>query len=200
MTTSRLVRTTGEPDIVLYGGPGSGKSTQAELLAAKMNAAHLNMGGLLRNFIKGRSEVAQLTKKIMFAGKLVPVKITNGLAEKFISELKPSHRVVIEGYPRDMAQVKFLDKLLTNHHRQIIFIYVKLPVTVAKQRLLKRAKIEHRADDANPKALNERIKIFNHQAKELLAHYRVGRRLLIINGDQTVKQVHQAIVKALKSC
>lgn len=191
--------TRSNPDIILYGGPGSGKSTQAERLVQKIKAEHLNMGALLRKFVTTKSSDAVRTKKIMLAGKLVPMNITNGLAEKFVTKQKSSAQIVLDGYPRNLAQVKFLDKLLAQTHRQAVLLYIKLPVTVAKARLIKRAQIEHRADDLDPKALSARIQVFNHEAKELLAHYRKTKRLITINGDQTVAKVQADILKAIKA-
>jgi adenylate kinase len=192
--------TAGRPDIILYGGPGSGKSTQASALVASLNAQHLNMGGLLRAFVKGRSADALRTKKIMFAGKLVPVRITNSLTERFVDQTKSHHRIVFDGYPRSLAQAKFLDKLMAKTGRSVNLLYIKLPVKVARDRLIKRARIEHRPDDLDPSALRSRIAVFHHEAKDLLAHYRKTKQLIIIDGDQTVKQVQAAIAKAVSKC
>jgi adenylate kinase len=189
-----------KPDILVYGGPGSGKSTQTEMLVKKLHADHLNMGGELRKFVTTKHRDAALTKKVMLTGKLVPVRVSNGIAEKFVSQLPASHQIVFDGYPRSMAQVSFLDKLLTKLNRPSIMIYIKLPMTVARERLLKRAKIDHRADDMDPKALTARIKVFQHEAKELLAYYRQSKRLITINGNQTMKQVQADIINALKAC
>jgi adenylate kinase len=184
----------------LYGGPGSGKSRQAELLVKKLESTHLNMGGLLRKFVTTKSLDAVSTKKIMLAGKLVPIKVTNGLVEKFVSKTSADKRIVFDGYPRSMGQAMFLDKLLSRINRKMVFVYVKLPIKVAHARLLKRATIEHRADDLDPKALTARIKVFETEAKKLLTHYRKHHRLIIVNGNQTVAQVHRTIVQAIKQC
>lgn len=199
MTPSNSAHPTGRPDIILYGGPGSGKSTQAKLLVSKLSAEHINMGGLLRKLVVGRSRDAVAAKKIMLAGKLVPNKITDGLISKIIQKLPASRRVVLDGYPRSLAQAKFLNKLLANHGREVVMVFVKLPLSVARERLMKRATVEHRPDDLNAAALTARIRVFLHEAKSLSGLYRANHRLITVDGNQTPAQVHSAILKALKS-
>lgn len=199
MTPSKPARH-GGPDIILYGGPGSGKSTQASSLAKKMNARHLNVGALLRKVSTSQSAEGRAVRRIIERGKLAPVTITNNLVKKFVSKTPRNQRVIFDGYPRDNIQMKFLDKLLDSTNRSAVMVYVKLPISVARERLLKRAKIEHRTDDLDPKALTSRIQVFHSQAKNLLVHYKNSDRLIVVNGDQTVKQVEIAINKALLRC
>ncbi len=187
-------------DIILYGGPGSGKSTQAIYLVKKLHAQHLNMGALLRKLSVSKSADGKIVKKIMAQGKLVPADIVNGLAKKFMSKVPRNQRVVFDGYPRSAAHMKFLDKLLNDAGRPVVMIYIKLPIAVAKARLLKRANIEHRADDKDPKALSGRIKVFEAQAKILLTSYKKSNRLITVNGDGTIKQVETTINKILPQC
>ena len=71
-------------DIVLYGGPASGKSSQAKLLVRRLKAAHMNMGGLLRAEARRRTPAALAIKKYMNAGKLVPERISSALVRKFV--------------------------------------------------------------------------------------------------------------------
>lgn len=199
MTLSKPARR-GGPDIILYGGPGSGKSTQAIHLVKKLHAQHLNMGALLRKVSLSRSAEGRIVKRIMAQGKLVPTDVTNNLAKKFMSNITRKQRVVFDGYPRDIAQMKFLDRLINNTGRRVVMIYIKLPTAVARERLLKRAKIENRTDDLNRQALTSRIRVFNNQAKTLLVSYQTSGRLITINGDQIVKKVESEINKALSRC
>lgn len=184
------------PDVIIYGGPGSGKSTQAHLLAAFLSAYHLNAGALLRAFAHSNSQEAKAVAKAMAKGALVPARISTNLVTKFVSHAG-KRRLVIEGYPRSMSQVYALDKILSSHHRSSAFVYIKLPVTVARARLLKRAKLEHRADDT-PKAIAERIRVFHQQSKDILAHYRKTDRLITIDGNHTVTATKKLVERAIK--
>ena len=189
---------TGRPDIVLYGGPGSGKSTQAGLLAKKLSARYLNMGASLRLFSRSQSHDGILTYQLLAAGKLAPVRITNGLVQKFVGSTPLRRLIIFDGYPRNLIQLRFFEKLLPRRHRFAVMVYIKLPIAAAKQRLLKRARTENRADDQNVAALTERLRIFHREAKTLLAHYRKQKLLITINGNQTISRVTADIYRAVR--
>ena len=74
-----------------------------------------------------------------------------------------------------------------------------LPTRVAKSRIQKRAKIENRLDDAIPKVINERIKVFREKFKDVLKYYRNRNALIKINGNQSREAIHKDILKAIKS-
>jgi len=185
-------------DVILYGGPASGKSTQAKLLVKSLKAAHMNMGGLLRAEIKRGGKLAAAAQKYVDAGKLVPERISADLARNFIKNIPAEQRIVFDGYPRRIMQVKVIEPAIKKAGRRAIFIFIDLPAAVAKARIVKRAKIEHRADDADPKVIAERIRVFNKNAQSILKFYRSAGRLITINGDQTIAAVKRDIAKALK--
>lgn len=189
------MKTSNPADIILYGGPASGKSTQAERLAAKLKAAHMNMGGLLRAEIAKKNTVSRDIKKYVDAGKLVPELISSRLVSAFIKKVPANQRIVFDGYPRRMLQVKELEPMVKRAHRHTHLVFIDLPVRVAKDRISKRAKLEGRLDDANPKVVAERIQVFKKNADPVLKFYRQRRTLTIIKGDQTIPEVHQDIVK-----
>jgi len=187
-----------KPDIILYGGPASGKGTQAALLAKKLSAKPMNMGGLLREIARAGSSQATTIKKIMGAGKLVPETISARLMREFVSKVSPSQRIVFDGYPRTTVQARNLIAAETKVHRSAIMLFIDLPAKIAKQRIMSRAKIEGRTDDIRASTINERLKVFKEKSKGLLGFYRVQKALIKINGDQTIKAVHLDILKAIK--
>jgi len=178
-----------KPDIILYGGPGSGKSTQADLLVKKLHAVHMNMGRLLRETVKKKQSGWQDIKKYMDKGELVPERITSKLVENFITKTPKSKRIVFDGYPRRILQVRLLRKVQDKSGRDAIMIFVDLPSKVAKDRLIKRAKIEGRLDDADPNTVAARIKVFSEKAKEVNGYYRHAKKLIKIDGNQLIDKV-----------
>ena len=185
-------------DIIVYGGPGSGKSTQAKFLVEEFKAKHLNMGGLLRNVIAKKLPGYKDAQEYVEAGKLVPEKISSGLVRDFIKQVPKSKRIILDGYPRRRLQISFLEKFQKEFGRSAVMIFVDLPIKVAKNRLLARAKLENRVDDSELKVVSERINVFRKQSKKVLAHYKKQNCLIVINGDQTINQVKKDILQKLK--
>lgn len=183
-------------DVILYGGPGSGKGTQAQLLIKKLSAHHLDMGAAIRQLARGRSELAREVRGIMESGKLIPTAVTKLIASDHLRHAG-SRPVIFDGYPRSPKQAHDLDALLRSVGRQVLMVYLKLPLAVIRARLLKRAKQEGRIDDQNPKVISRRIKIFQEQSKKILSYYRSTRRLKLVNGDQSVAAVQREINRAL---
>lgn len=188
-----------KPDIILYGGPASGKSTQAKLLVSKLKAAHMNMGGLLRATIAQKGSYYTLVKEYISAGKLVPEKISSKLVCDFVDKVSREKRIVFDGYPRRMSQVKVVETIEQKHDRKTFFIFIDLPLNVAKDRICKRVELENRTDDADPKAVSHRIKLFQQKAKDILKHYKTKGTLIRIDGNQDITSVQKDILKAVKS-
>ena len=183
---------------VLYGGPGSGKSTQAQLLARIFVAPSLNMGGALRHLAQGKTALTQQVRKIITQGKLVPLAVTREIVESFCRQHQDAPLLVIDGYPRNLPQSRVALGLAKKYQRRIVFIFLDLPMRVAIDRLLQRARIEGRIDDQDPKILAERIRIFKREARLLLSFFKRLGLLVRVSGRGTEKEVLKRLVALVK--
>ena len=96
----------GLPVIWVLGGPGCGKGTQCDKIVAKYGFTHLSSGDLLRDEVKSGSEMGKQLNAVMEKGDLVPLFVVLDLmAEAMIKKLDGSKGFLIDGYPREVAQV-----------------------------------------------------------------------------------------------
>ena len=163
----------------------------------QLKAVTLNMGAELRKTAKMKTSIGREVAKYIDAGKIAPLKVSHKIVRNFFKKVPATQRIVFDGYPRTMAQVKLLDTLLKKHNREVLFIYLKLPMSVAKARLKKRAEIEGRHDDTDPAAIQNRIDVFNRQSKNIIRHYKNNQQLIVIDGVGSVAAVHKRIMRAI---
>ena len=102
-------------NIVIFGPPGAGKGTQSNLIVKKFNLFQLSTGELLRNEIRNETNLGKEISSIIDSGQLVSDQIVSNLTEKFISNNKFKNRLIFDGYPRNIAQAKNLERLLVFH-------------------------------------------------------------------------------------
>lgn len=98
--------------IVMMGAPGAGKGTQAERLAEALDLPHVSTGELFRAMIRSDSELGQKVHEHIDAGELVPDEITVAMVADRLAEDDAADGVILDGFPRTVAQAKALDKLL----------------------------------------------------------------------------------------
>lgn len=176
--------------IIFFGPAGSGKSVQGQLLSARHGWRWLSAGQLLRD-----SKDEEL-HKIMSTGKLVPSEATNKLIDEAISKAKDINHIILDGYPRDLAQAKWLVNNKTNHGRDITLVIV---LEVPKAELLKRLQLRGRIDDV-PEIIDERLRIYRKEMYPILS-YLTEQNINIahIDGVGTVGQVHDRIIDELEA-
>lgn len=96
------------PAIILFGSPGSGKGTQAELLRGRLDAPHISTGDMLRSHIASGDEIGRRADSLIRSGKLVPDDLVNDLVEQRLCEPDGRAGVILDGYPRTIQQAKVL--------------------------------------------------------------------------------------------
>ena len=111
-------------NIVLFGPPGAGKGTQAEILAKEFNLVKVSSGDLLREEIKKKGSMGNKIKSIINEGLFVSDNIINDLIEKVISINKNKNRLIFDGYPRNLEQTKNLDFLLKKFNQKVSKVFI----------------------------------------------------------------------------
>ena len=99
-------------NIILFGPPGAGKGTQAELIINKYNLPHLSTGNIFRAAIKNQTPLGKKVTSILDAGELVPDQLTIDLVEEELTDSKYAQGAIFDGFPRTVAQAQALDHIL----------------------------------------------------------------------------------------
>ena len=122
-------------NIILFGPPGSGKGTQADKLSKEFNLLKVSSGDLLRNEVTKNNSLGNKIKKIVDGGSLVSDDIINNLIENILSQKQYSDRIIFDGYPRTINQVKNLESMVKKFNQKISCI---LNLKVNKEKIIKR--------------------------------------------------------------
>ncbi|MDC3345004.1 nucleoside monophosphate kinase, partial [Flavobacteriaceae bacterium] len=135
-------------NIVLFGPPGAGKGTQAELLKGKYNLEHISTGDVFRFNIKNQTELGVLAKTYMDKGDLVPDEVTINMLEAEVDKNTNANGFIFDGFPRTQSQAEALDGFLNTKGKKINgMVALEVPEDLLVERLLERGKTSGRADD-----------------------------------------------------
>ena len=187
--------------LILFGPPGSGKGTQASLLANKKNIPHLSTGDILRSKLDEIDQLAQELVKIMSSGNLVPDSILNPIVtEKLLSE-ECKNGFILDGYPRNKSQSDFLIQFLEKNQIDIdVIINFIADIETVKQRIMERAKIENRSDD-NLEVIQTRLEKYFDETQPLAKFYKdkYKDRFFEINAMQEISKIQLEIENRVKN-
>ena len=186
-------------NLVLLGAPGSGKGTQAALLKARFEVAHISTGDMLRAAVKEQTQLGLRAQVFMEAGKLVPDDLIVDLIEERLGEADCRNGFLLDGFPRNTAQAESLDVMLERTGKALEHVvYVDVPENEVTTRLLKRAELEGRADD-NAATIAHRMEVFRTRTLPLVAYYETKRLLRRIDGLGTVEAIASRITQVLQT-
>ncbi len=185
-------------DYLLFGIQGSGKGTQAKKLAAEFGFDIFEAGGELRKIVASGSELGQTVKGYIDAGHLVPHQIIMQVVKEAILARPKTTRILFDGIPRDADQKKDFDIVMQEVGRDFRCLHLKLSAEEGMQRVLGRAKVEGRADDANEDAIRRRMAIFESKTLPVIAEYQAQGRVSEFDGSKSVEAVYDELKKAVQ--
>lgn len=181
-------------NIVLLGGPGSGKSTQAKLIKKKYGLVHLSTGALFRQEIAQHTEIGVIAEKVIYKGNYCPDDLTLNMLNKHIVVAGHAKGFIFDGVPRTIEQAKKMDGI--NYSPAVpvsLVIYLFVSDEEITKRLLHRANEEDRSDDKDFEVTQQRIVNFHELTEPLARYYSEQGKLLTVSGMQSVDEVFHDI-------
>lgn len=206
-------------NIILLGVQASGKGTQALLLAKKLGISHISTGDIFRTGVKKGDDIGKMLKKYLDKGSLVPDKITNQAIKQRLGAKDAKGGFILDGYPRTIAQAKFLDKIIKidkvfeinisdkeavhriNNRRSCVCgkTYNLMYNPPKKEGVcdLCGKKLFIRDDD-KPRAIKERLNLYHKKTEPLLKYYENKKILEVVSGERPIEVIGRDIKKRLK--
>lgn len=207
--------------VIIFGPQGSGKGTQAEMIAEKTGMLAFSMGDALRHEIKEKTEIGKQVEGIMAKGELVPAEITNDLLIKVINGPDAERGIIIDGYPRNSDQLVFYSKHFhtdyafeldlseedsikristrrvcqkCGHNYNIIWLKPKIEgkCDLCTTELIQR-------DDDRPAEVKRRLEIYQKNTLPMKEYYEKLGVLHVIDASESIEKVNEEIMSIIKS-
>lgn len=183
--------------LVLLGPPGAGKGTQAARLAEKLGVPAISTGDIFRANIKGGTDLGRQAQEYSSRGALVPDEITNAMVRDRLAEPDTENGFLLDGYPRNVAQVSELDAILADAGRPLdLAIELTADPDVVAERLLKRAAIEGRDDDTED-VIRHRLAVYAEQTAPISDVYAERGLLAKVDGLGEIDAVTARLLDAV---
>ena len=188
---------------LIFGAPGSGKGTVgAKLAAVTSNIKHLSTGDIFRG-LSPQSENGKLFSQYAGAGKLVPDDVTIKIFSRYVHGLIDTNKFnpesdsfLLDGIPRTVSQANLITSVVNIKH---IFVLDIKDDSIIVERLLKRAKIEGRKDDADEAVIRARLREYEEKTAAVLSVFD-DSKITTINGSQSPDEVFRDTLNAYINC
>ena len=183
--------------LILFGAPGAGKGTQATRLVEERGLVQLSTGEMLRAAIAAGSELGLRAKEIMDRGDLVSDDIIVGMIAERMDAPDCANGVILDGFPRTVAQAEVLDEMLDARGTGIDHV-----VEIKVDEVALFARIENRAaesgdvrSDDNADTLRKRLAVYRENTAPLLPYYEVRGLLRSVNGMTSIEDVASSVAR-----
>jgi adenylate kinase len=181
--------------MLLIGAPGSGKGTQAELIAERFGITHISSGDLLRHHVTEGTSIGRAAKEYLAKGDLVPDAVVMDMLRKPVVAASESGGYVLDGFPRTVDQAKAAYETARGLGVAVeVAVFLEVPATELTRRLLARG----RGQDDTPDVIEHRLQVFEAKTRPMLDYYAEREELITVNGARPVPEVAWSITVQLQ--
>lgn len=186
-------------NLVIFGGPGSGKGTQSDLIIEEYGLFHISTGEVLRDQISRGTELGKIADSYISGGNLIPddlmVSILGDTLDK--NKDKITNGVIFDGFPRTIEQAKSLVTLLAERNMKVnVVLGLEVDDAELIKRLIKRGKDSGRSDD-NEETIKKRLEVYHNQTSPLKNFYINEGLYASIKGNGTIEEIFADIKTAI---
>lgn len=175
--------------LIFLGPPGAGKGTQAELLSQIYNIPHISTGYILREAIEAKTPLGQKAQEYVHKGELVPDELILDLIRERLSQEDARQGWILDGFPRNVSQAVFLDKLLAELDLACdCAINLEVPDSVLITRLLNRGR-----NDDKENTIRRRLEVYREQTEPVISYYQEQNHLRAVNGDRSLAEITESL-------
>lgn len=183
--------------LIFLGPPGAGKGTQAQILSENYHIPHISTGDILRAAVAQQTSLGKQAKDYMDRGELVPDSLILDLIQDRLSYADASEGWILDGFPRNVSQAAFLDRLLEELNQTAdCALYLKVADETLVSRLLTRGVKEKRRDD-NESTIRRRLEVYHQDTVPVVDFYTDKKILKTINGELSMAEVTKALKQAI---
>ena len=212
-------------NLILLGPPGAGKGTQALAIAGSLGLHRLSTGDLLRRHIRRESQLGAQARVYYDKGEYVPDCLVVAMVKEEITSFLPENGMVLDGFPRTVAQAKALERMLTEIGKRIDTV---IEIDSDTEEIVRRAEgrrvcpeghtyhmvknpprsggrcdvdglpLQQRVDD-QPDTVRKRITVYHERTKPLLTYYAAKGLIQRVDGTQSIEEVTESIQHVLSN-
>lgn len=204
-------------NLVFLGPPGAGKGTQAERMCKKYGFMHISTGAMLREQIEAQTEIGKLAAELIDRGEFVPDDIVIAMVEEKVNCPAARHGVILDGFPRTIAQAKLLLERMSIDAAINIDVHTDCLVSrIISRRTCTACDIVYNVDDVpdgvctkcggaltirhddTPEVFKERLHIYTERTLPIINYCNENGILKTVNGNQSVEMVEKEIAEVIE--
>lgn len=185
-------------NIILFGAPGAGKGTQAQMLKMKYGLSHISTGEVIRQEIASGSELGKNMEDYITRGELAPDELVVDMVADFVERHRDTVGNIFDGFPRTLVQAEEFERIMKKHGITVdMMICLDAPEEELVRRLLLRGLESGRADDGGEEVIRNRLKVY-HQMTEVVADYYARTdRVCKVDGAGSIDDVFRRLCETV---